>query len=154
MTDIATRCEWSISFDLPMFVGAGLYFVTFFSKSFSGIHTWKNLSTYLVISSCNSHLLSSVLEKILSFFWTIISTFHYLIPKKNLIIGMEKRIFLNFSPFFFNDFFFSVYGVSTASGSGWAVSTGFGIVLLLDGPCKLTFYLLSICYLPLNLYFT
>ena len=99
-----------------MFEGAGLYFVTFFSKSFSGMYNWKKLLAYLVISSGNSQLLPSALGMI-----------RYLIRKKNLMIGIP--------PFFSSFFFFSIYRVSSASGLGWIVSTEFAIVLLLDGSC-------------------
>ena len=69
MTEVAARYKSCTSFDLPILVGAGLYFVIFFSKSFSGIYFWKHLLTYLVIYSGNSHLLSLPLEMILTFLW-------------------------------------------------------------------------------------
>ena len=69
MTEVAARYKSCTSFDLPILVGAGSYFVIFFSKSFSGIYFWKHLLTYLVIYSGNSHLLSLPLEMILTFLW-------------------------------------------------------------------------------------
>ena len=69
MTEVAAKYESSTSFDLPTFVGAGLFFMTFFFKLFWEIYFWKNLLTYLVIPSGNSHLLSSALEMILTFLW-------------------------------------------------------------------------------------
>ena len=55
-----------------MFVGAGLYFATFFSKLFSGTNNLK--ICWQVIPSGNSHLHSTVLEMILTFFGTIESS--------------------------------------------------------------------------------
>ena len=69
MTEVAAKYESSTSFDLPMFVGARLFFMTFFSKLFWEIYFWKNLLTYLVIPSGNSHLLSSALEMNITFLW-------------------------------------------------------------------------------------
>ena len=84
LTEVAGRYELSTSVDRPMFVGAGLCFVTFFPKLCSGIYNWKNLLTYLVISSGNSHLLSSALETILTLFWTTESS--------SLLSGSEEEL--------------------------------------------------------------
>ena len=76
MTEVAAWYESSTSFDLPMFAhgsmvrGSWIVFCDIFSKSFSGVYDWKTLSAYLVISSGNSHLLSSALEMILTVFGT------------------------------------------------------------------------------------
>ena len=59
------------------------------------------------------------------------------------MIGMEKGIFFcspaPAPPSSLIFFFFSICGVSSASGLGWTVSAEFTIVLLLDGPCKSIF---------------
>ena len=84
-----------------MSVGAGLYhldFVTSFSKSFLAIYNWKNLSAYLVIFSGNSHLLSSALKMVLTFFGTIESS--SLLPNTGEELDDwhgEEDIFLDFS---------------------------------------------------------
>ena len=65
----------------------------------------------------------------------------FLIRKENLIIGIQKRNFFHFSfpLFFFDFFFFPIYGVSTASGLGWTVSTEITTFVLLDDPSKSVF---------------
>ena len=71
MTEVAARYESSTSFDLPMFLETGLYFVTFFPNRFKeNITNRKDLLAYLVISSGNCLLVTSALEMILTFFWT------------------------------------------------------------------------------------
>ena len=141
MTEVAARYEsCTSSFDLPMFVGAGLCFVTFLSKSFSGIYFWKNLLTYLVIYSGNSHLLSSPLEMILTFLWITESSFTLSNSKEELDDWHGEEDIFWFFPL--SSLIFSppsIYGVSTASESGWTVSTEFIIFLLLDGSCKSIF---------------
>ena len=54
-------------------------------------------------------------------------------------LAWRRCIFLAFLPFVFDFFLFLIYGVSTASGLGWTISTEFTTFVLLDDPCKLIF---------------
>ena len=134
MTEVAARYESSTSFDLSIFVAAGLYFLTFFPNRFQEyIANWKNLLAYLVISSGNSHLLSSALEMILTFSERQNLLLRYLIRKKNLMIGMEKGYFLFFPPFSL------IYSFSPFMESLLPQGQDEQSLLLLDGPCKSIF---------------
>ena len=120
--------------DLPMFMGAGLSFVTFFSKSFSAIYFWKK---YLLVTP---NLLSSALEMILTFFMNDrIFFFVFWFGRRTWLLACRRGIFFVFPLFFFDFFFFPIYGVSTASGLGWTVSTEITTFVLLDDPSKSVF---------------
>ena len=128
--------------DLPMFMGAGLSFVIFFSKSFSAIYFWKK---YLLVTP---NLLSSALEMILTFFMNDrIFFFVFWFGRRTWLLACRRGIFFVFPLFFFDFFFFPFYGVSTASGLGWTVSTEITTFVLLDDPSKSLF----LCYLILYL---
>ena len=119
--------------DLPMFMGAGLSFVTFFSKSFSAIYFWKK---YLLVTP---NLLSSALEMILTFFMND-RIFFFVFWFGRRIMTIKRNFFhFSFPLFFFDFFFFPIYGVSTASGLGWTVSTEITTFVLLDDPSKSVF---------------
>ena len=129
MTEVATRYESSTSFDLLMFVGAGLLFVTFFSKSFLGIYFWKKFLAYLVISSGNSNLLSSALEMILTFLWTTESSSSLSYSEEELDDWHEEEEFFWFfslSSLIFSFFLF----IEPLLPRGWAEQSLLSLLLL------------------------
>ena len=111
----------------------------FFQNHFQ-VYFWKKLLAYLVISSGNSHLLSSALEMVLTFLWITESSPMLSDSEEELDDWHgEEAVFCFFPP---SSLIFSppsIYRVSTALGSGWTISTEFIIVLLLDGSCKSIF---------------
>ena len=129
MTEVATRYESSTSFDLLMFVGAGLLFVTFFSKSFLGIYFWKKFLAYLVISSGNSNLLSSALEMILTFLWTTESSSSLSYSEEELDDWHEEEEFFWF--FSLSSLIFSFFQfIEFLLPRGWAEQSLLSLLLL------------------------
>ena len=104
-SEVVTRYESSTSFDLPMFVGAGL--LRFFPYPFQKYISEKKLLAHLVISSGNSHLLSSALIMILNFLWTIESS--SLLSNWEVELDDWRRGSFLFPPFFFLIFSFSPF---------------------------------------------
>ena len=128
------------------------WIVTFFSVSFSEIYFWKKIVGTL------SHIFWQLPPAFLSLdddpkFFMNDRIFFFVIQLGSRTWWLEKRVFF-VSPFLLLDFFFfPIYGVSTALGSGWTVSSEFTTVLLLDIPCKSIFLSAVLSFVSASIFY-